>query len=430
MTNSTKFSSQRLGDRQVDLKKLALAVLLLCAFLVFMRSSLELFLGPVMAVLMTVLYVSGYAPVVTALIIVANDALGAVFLGRLSFQYLLLALALFGLTRKRFVTRSEFVFLVIALVLQLELLAVGFIDFRSLLFSMIYVLAILAHPKNEDAMASFLRGVAIVVGLIALHACLTGGVEFIEYEDHVLVQRRGILGVGIGDPNFSCFLLNIGLVCTWCDKKIKKIWKLLLTAVMLGAMAITVSISGLLALILIIVLFFLLGKKKGKGVTALLLLFLVVALLLSIYISTPEELHITAIDNYISRVTEKLTALRQGDMNAVTTDRSSLYSDYLAYIFNQPILRFFFGGNKLVLINQMASHNAYVDVWLQAGLFGFAIVVGWILYKSKAAFTLPNTDDTKRSVLLLKALSLFVSFTLSISCGNIWSLWMLFLILL
>ena len=430
MTNSTNFSSQRLGDRQVDLKKLALAVLLLCAFLVFMRSSLELFLGPVMAVLMTVLYVSGYAPVVTALIIVANDALGAVFLGRLSFQYLLLALALFGLTRKRFVTRSEFVFLVIALVLQLELLAVGSINFRTLLLSMIYVLAILALPQNEDAMESFLRGVAIVVGLIALHACLTGGVEFIEYEDHVLVQRRGILGVGIGDPNFSCFLLNIGLVCTWCDKKIKKIWKLLLTAVMLGAMAITVSISGLLALILIIVLFFLLGKKKGKGVTALLILFLVVALLLSTYISAPEELHITAIDNYILRVTEKLTALGQGDMNAVTTNRSSLAAEYWHYIFGQSLGRFLFGGNSLTPIRGAATHNTYIGFLLQTGFIGTLIILVWMAFRAQKAIALPADDEMKRRLFLLKVIAFFFGVNLNFDAYSLWALWLFVLTVL
>ena len=430
MTNDTKPSRHSFFDREIDIRMLAFILLFLCVFAVFMNQGLSLFLGPVMAVLMVYLYTSGYPEVITALIIVANDALGTIFFGKLSFQYLLLALTILILLRKRGITRAELVLLVASLILQLELVIVRYNNARTLLLSLTYILALLALPKGEKTWFRFSRGLLVTIALIALHACLTGGVEFTEYEEHVLLIRRGILGVGIGDPNYSSFLLNIGVVCAWCDRELKVIWKLLLTALFLGAMTITVSVAGLLALIILILLFFLIGEKKSKGVMILCILALVVAILLGVYIGLPEELRLSSIDNYIARVTEKLTAFGQGDMSTVTTNRSDLLSDYLYYIFSQSPLRFLFGGNTLNIIRGLGSHNTYIDLMLQVGLTGTLLFLWWVGFKVKRAFKLPLDNAMRKQIILWKALALFMAFNLSFHSNSLWALWMLFLVLL
>ena len=429
MNNVKRYSGSFL-DKKISTKRSALFLLFACSFAVFMSPSLSLFLGPVIAFLAFYLYLSEYQEFVTALIIVANDALGTAFLGKVSFQYLLLALVAISLIRKRRISLSEILFFVTALVLQLELVIVGFMDMRSALFSMIYILAILVLAKDNESVSRFFRGVAITVGLLALHACITGGVEFIEYEDYVEIVRKGILGTGIGDPNYSCFLLLIGLICTWCDEKMKKKWKFLLTALIIAAMTVTVSISGLLALIMTIALFLLVGGKRGKRFTTVLIVFLVVTILISVYISAPKELHVEGIDNYIERVTEKLNALRQGDVNAATTNRASLLSDYIAYIFNQPLFSFLLGGDTLNPVGKVLPHNIYIDFILQVGVVGTALMLVWMAVKVKKALELPLEDPARRRTLLLKALAVFFGLNLSLYAESLWGMWMFFCILI
>lgn len=430
MTNDTKPSRHSFFDREIDIRMLAFILLFLCVFAVFMNQGLSLFLGPVMAVLMVYLYTSGYPEVITALIIVANDALGTIFFGKLSFQYLLLGLAIIGLLRKRSFSLSEWIFLVASLVLQVQLYLTNEDSFRSAIITFIYWFAILALPKNENCWVYFSRGLLVTLSLIALHACLTGGVEFTEYEEHVLLIRRGILGVGVGDPNYSSFLLAIGVVCVWCDKALKRVWKILLTAIFLYALTITVSVSGLLAFILLAMLFFLVGEKKTKGVVIICATVLVITILLSVYIGLPQEMRIPALDNYIVRLTEKLTAFQQGDMATVTTGRSSLFFEYLHYLFSQPLSRFLFGGNSLEPILNISAHNTFIGLFLQVGLIGTVPLLFWMGYKLKKAIALPVDNAMRKQSLLWKALCVFMAFNLSIHVGIQWVLWMLFLVLL
>ena len=70
-----------------------LALLCLAVFAVFMNPSLQIITGPIIAVLLTYLYFMGNPEIVTAVVLVANDALGTVIFGSLSFQYLLLGMA-------------------------------------------------------------------------------------------------------------------------------------------------------------------------------------------------------------------------------------------------------------------------------------------------------------------------------------------------
>ena len=94
MTDEKVLASNERGNKKIGLNHILLIALLVCVFLAFLFDSLWVFLGPVMAVLCVYLYFTGFPELITALIIVANDAMGTVFMGSISFPYLLLAMAL------------------------------------------------------------------------------------------------------------------------------------------------------------------------------------------------------------------------------------------------------------------------------------------------------------------------------------------------
>ena len=435
MNTLVKNERESFLTKKIDGNLLLLGVLFLCVFIVLLYPAADIVLGPVMALLMFYLFFSGYSDVVSILILVVNDDLGTIFLGSLSFPYLLMAcIAIRILSRRKF-SDLEIVFLLVALILQLELFFVGYLPIRGVIYSMAFILTLISFPRDEKNFTRLLRGLYISVFLLALHACITGGVEIEVIEEvaassEEAVVRRGIKGVGIGDPNFSAFLLVLGMIATWCDKALPIILKVVITAACVWALVITASVSGFLILMITLLLSPFLGKKKHKGLFYAVLILIILVSIYNVYISLPTEMHLEPVDGYIQRVEEKWFAAESGDYDTVTTNRSSIASFYLDYIFNQPILGFFLGGNPANVENVGVPHNTYISLFLQVGLIGFCIVLFWILYRFYRVLKDPINGSYRSFKLLAKILCLFMSFNLSFHQGSLWSLWLYILLLL
>ena len=86
---SSKGTSNRLV---INPQKIVVAFLAVLMLIVFIEPSNSVYCGPIMAALFIYLFFSGYQELVAAIIIVANDALGTIIAGELSFQYLLFVL--------------------------------------------------------------------------------------------------------------------------------------------------------------------------------------------------------------------------------------------------------------------------------------------------------------------------------------------------
>ena len=280
-------------------------------------------------------------------------------------------------------------------------------------------------------MERFFRGVALIVVLIALHTCITGGVEFYtqdRFSDEFL--RKGVLGVGIGDSNFSCFLLNIGVICLWCDRKTHWLLKAVATVPILYAMTVTLSTSGLISLIMISILFILSKKNKFKAFVILLLVVLVIIATYSIYVELPAELRLEPLDAYIERVTEKINQLAVGDMAGATTNRSELADAYWDYFTHQTLFGILFGGNGIAVVDGMAPHNTYIGYLLQIGIIGALMFFGYSTIRLVQCWNNREEDLNRKRTLLLKILCLFIATNLSLYDGSLWAMWMYFLVMM
>lgn len=422
---------KRDGTLTVKPKELVIVLLALAILAVFLNNKLSTVLGPLMAVAFTYLYLFGYPELVTAMIIVANDDLGTIVGGSLSFPYLLL-----GLVVLRFLIIKNFqgagvAYFAAALVLILQPFFVKSVNFRIAVYSFTFISALLILPRNEESLQRLIRGIALTVVLIGIHAVITGGVEFYEqskYSEQVL--RKGILGVGIGDANFSCYLLLIGTLCIWYAKNVSRIWKIVCTCILLNAMTITLSVTGLLGLLLISLLAALLGKEKSKSLIAFFAIAITVVCLLQVYIELPASWHNETLDGYILRVEEKLFQAQAGNYEAATTERSYLANLYINYIFNQSFLPMLFGGNKVIAVGSAVAHNTYLTLMVQVGILGAGAIFVWAIWKLLQRYRQPVGTENRSLVLILKALSLFFGFSLSIFYGSTWALWWYFLIVL
>lgn len=414
----------------LDLKKVLILLLTAAILAVFLDSSLSIVLGPFMAVAFAYLYFFGYTELVTAIIIVGNDALGTIFMGLLSFPYLLLGLVIANFFRLKKIDSGSLFYSLLAMVLLVQLFVVEYIEARGLIYSATFILALITLPRKPESTQRLVRSVAYIVVLIGIHTCLTGGVAFYElseYSEEIL--RKGIIGVGSGDANFSSFLLLIGMVCLWNAKELRLLWKIIFTGVLLYSILITLSVTGLLALVLISTITALMQSKKSKAVVTFSVVILAAVILLQVYMRLPSSMRDVTVDGYIARVEEKIMQIQTGNISRATTNRSNLVSIYTKYIFSQPVLPLLFGGNSLIAVGRFLAHNTFIGLILQVGLIGAGAVIFWMVRKLIQAFA-NKENDNRKVIITLKALSLFVAFTLSIHNGSLWSLWFYIVVVL
>ena len=417
-----------LSNGKINIERIAFVTLYASMLAVFINNGLCIVLGPVMAALMCYLFLKGHSEEIFAIIIVANDALGTMFGGKISFPYLLLVLVIVKAFYKNAFTLREYCFGIVAICLSVQLYLMDDITLRQLIYSAIFILAIISVRAKRETLDAFMRGVAMTVVVIALHACITGGVEF--YEQNIYSQeflRRGILGVGIGDSNYSSFLLNIGIICIWCDDKISRWVKLACVIPILYAMTLTLSASGLLMFLIILVFGILLGKNKPKAIVVLLTAVIFILTVSFIYVNLPNDMRIESVDAYIDRMEGKIDSLNEGDYDSFTTGRTGLTERYIEYFSTQGIGRYFFGGNKLMAVGDSFSHNTYVDFLIRFGLIGafaFFAFVAIAFYKTVKGYAV---DISKKRSILLKVLCLFVATNLTLIEGSLWAMWMYFL---
>lgn len=423
------------AEDQVDqTSRYVIAILLVSIFCVFINSSLQVITGPVLAACFIYLYCKGYQAFVTSVIIVANDSLGCIFMGNISFPYLLLGLILFSLLKEQFkikIRRSQLIGAFIMLLTLVQLFSFHIISVKGILYTVTFIIASGYNLKKDEDVELFFKGVAITVFLISLHTCITGGVEFYELNEYSIeFLRKGILGVGIGDSNYSTLLLNIGIACALFDRNFKWYMKLGITFFELFAMTVTLSASGLIGLLLTLMGFVVVkrGSIPSKVWKSILLL-LGMVLLFNLYINLPSTMQNETINAYIDRMQDKLFLLQSGDISSFTTNRSSIADQKMDYFMNgQGVLKQLFGFNSLFADGSNAlPHNTYIDLLLQIGLVGMILTLGHIVTSSIRAWKDKNRN---RRDLLLKLLMLYYFLNLSLYHGSLFSLAYLVLIIL
>ena len=403
------------------------------AFAVISNSSLAIITGPIIAMVMTRLFFTDKYYCVVALVVFANDSLGTVALGRVSFYWLLIGLFLIRfLSRKKAIKISVkgLIYFSIVLLILLQLMITNNIAFLFIFQTLSFVVFLLltwANIKNDgEKVKDFFFNVALTIFIIALSTVAFGGVVFMDgYTD-----RLGISGVGIGDPNFSSLIINAGIAILLAQNYRNMIIRSGMILVMIAAMVQTASITGILVLLILLLCYFLVGLKLSKSVRNVFIVFLLVVMTTQYYNSLPLNSRNASVDLYISRIEYKLNAFNNKDYQAVTTNRSSNTEKNLKYYSNQSIGKQLLGGNSIPPAGLPLSHNTYADILLRFGLLG-TIVLGFIMIKKLwKSFKLYHKTKENGEVFLLKVVFILFSSTLSIYSGNTFALWYMLLLVI
>ncbi|MBE6601948.1 MAG: hypothetical protein E7637_05520 [Ruminococcaceae bacterium] len=398
-------------------------LLLICTEIVFLQYPMYRFMGPIIALLLGYLYfIKRETIFVTVFIILANTDLKAVLISSVSFQQLLFAFIAVDLVLqvKLSTMIKSFLCASLALVMLLQLFLVGFMDMPSVFYTFLFAFALVLQfcqyrDRKEEMIEKLTFAIMIIVGLIALHTCITGGVTF-QDEENMSIIRRGTLGVGVGDANFSCLLLCTGVASAFNCRSVNRILCWIFAGLMISAMLVTLSTTGFIALIVVLLLSVFTNVKLEKKLRNAILVVLFILLLVQIYLLLPPEYRIKNLDAYIARMESKYLALVNDDYSTLTTGRSSNAEIYLGYIHRQSPLRILFGGNTLIppSLHCGASHNTYIDFLLRFGYVGAAILLFFVVRSFFRTLAGDKNSRYRKVSLCLKVLYLFFAFTLSI----------------
>ena len=401
---------------------------------VFLNTSLQTITGPIITVCFVYLYYTGYRALVTSIIIIANDALGCIVGGHISFPYLLVILLVSNLLLNKLkikIRRSQLIASTILLIMLATLYHYGIASIKNIIYTLSFICAGAQCVGDIEQKDLFFKGIAITTFLISLHTCITGGVEFYELNEYSTdFLRKGIIGVGIGDANFSTLLLNIGIVATLFDKDFKWYLKITMIACAVIAMSVTLSTSGLIGFLLVMCGYVYVKRDSiPKKILNTLIIILIIFIISGIYLELPDTMRNETIDAYIARIEEKISFLEIGNSSAFTTGRTDLVNGALRYIFSeQGVWGLLFGFNSLYVRNlSNLPHNTYVDLLLQIGLVGTIVALAYIMYGIVIAWKNPQRN---RMETMLKILFLYYFMNLSIYQGSSFALAYLVLIVL
>lgn len=392
-------------------------------------------------------FLSAFAefPLAAPIILIANDALGTAIAGRISFplvysmlivwRYILIKrCAVIGI--RTFGCICVSLFLIIHLYLFQTHSIAGIFSTAEYFFIICYLVETTSIKEIEWNQICLWMGISCF--LLALHLVFLGGIAYIEIDDgnglvsNFTQMRYGLIGTGVGDPNYSGLKLILGSICIYYTVNEIYFRFPLLIIIILG-MVRTVSVTTVLILLVIICVGILLNKGIGKKIKNGMLIILSVVAFLFILSQVPIDKYPDGLQMMFIRIEQKIGQLISGNIVDMTTGRSERALNNLQYAFGRSGIRWFIGGDNIPPNGLSLSHNTYVDLLIRFGMIGFIFLGVQIVKRTIRCFKIclsSDFDKEKICIFQIKILYIMFGFGLSIYMYQEAALWVLFLLIL
>ncbi len=446
-------TSQGLLDSDMQLKKgmdsplsnvvikCTIVISYLCQMLVlFNREMFELYTGPVLAVCFLILTYTQYYYIPFALVLVTPNALGTVFMGRISFfvfsLFLLILRVIIIKGAVKFVLSDVFWFVLgVANAFNLKITASDNVGWHKIILTCILTIWLIYinvdDRKKEGVIDGFLISFAVAITTNAIVTLITGTATKYATSD-----RMGIVGFGSNDPNIAAMALSLAIAIIISSQSFKLLPKMAMAICLFIAVVTTVSISGLIACILTLLLFVIITSKNRQNISVF--CFIIFGALLAVYmfpmlgIVGAEKASgeaVNYLEYYQQKISNKLFSVSNSDIDSATSGRAELIRMNMEYLFEQSAIRQFFGGNNVNPLGVNVSHNTFIDITLRFGYIGLICVIIMMVYSTiKCIHRTRKTGNCNR--LLCKFLMIYWSMTLSLFDGSGAVLWLGFVLLL
>ena len=371
------------------------------------------------------------------IVLIGNDGLGTVFLGKIAFGWFALGLVIIErLFKRKYKVTISWVYKFGILVLYtLFLYAVQETILSTIIKTFIYVVLVL-HLDDYDRRKQIdweclFMWIAISCFLTALHLVVLGGIPYAESSGKITSMRYGIVGTGTGDPNYGGLRLLIGVICTFYCKRLKLL-RIPMILILIYAIVNTISVTTIFALLIIIVCGILAEKGISKKIKYIFGLVLGVIVIGYVFVTLPSELLPSGLDALGYRLNEKINFLWAGNYANATTGRSDLASEQLLYAMNRNAFNWLFGMEATPVPGfKLLSHNTFVDFIIHFGMIGGLLLFLRIVSRLKNVYlNSKEIENIRAGKLQLKILFCFFSFGLSIYMDTTFALWVFVLLLI
>lgn len=224
------------------------------------------------------------------------------------------------------------------------------------------------------------------------------------------------------DPNYFGFFLNIAIFSIIVLGLIKnKIIKIVLLIFLYVSLISTLSMTGYLCNILVLSFYLSLIKKMKVRYIV------IVITLISIFyvnINFIANAEISIISDMARRINSQLSI--GSSFSSFTTGRSSIWKEHLEYFSQQPILDILFGGNFVTDFGRDAkfnyvSHQAYIDMLLNFGIFGTLILIIFLIFITLKYIRIYFETNSKDYLFLVIIKSIWVFYAFGLSMFPSWT---------
>lgn len=242
--------------------------------------------------------------------------------------------------------------------------------------------------QDEEVYRRLKIALVVICVSAALYGLLFRNIKTNQIIEDVGFESSGRYSGTMSDPNYMSFFycLSFVTVLFHAFKKFRTKW--ILAILLLFAVLITGSITGLLVCLCSLLLYIFTAKEiskiqKQRSVLLICLGILLFVLYVAVDISWLPQLGIK------ERILDKLEYLSAGDIDNLTTGRTEYSQLYVDYLFNQNIFRILFGGyqlNAMGLIGEaaqsiiFAAHNTYIDVLMTCGVLGLVVFLAFLVF--------------------------------------------------
>ncbi|MBR2869451.1 MAG: hypothetical protein IKB88_10390 [Clostridia bacterium] len=194
------------------------------------------------------------------------------------------------------------------------------------------------------------------------------------------------------DPNYYAVGIIISLclvVILFYKKELNGVFFVAMSISFIYFLILTYSKSAVIMLILPFVLLIYMFYKEKKYFAIIASIFLVIVVVMLVFTGWVD-----AFDIVIERFTKSETA--DGvDINTLTTGRFDLWLMYSEYLIKNIDIGFFGGGIAFSLLEGVAAHNTYIDLFYYLGVFGGLLLLAILFTISEQS----RKIDFKRNIM-------------------------------
>jgi len=249
------------------------------------------------------------------------------------------------------------------------------ISSKSVVFDILEVICIIVLVANflvsdGDRLRRFFK-VYIVV-------CILSFITGMVIHNYMAYGNLSRFMATFEDPNYMGFFCTIGIFAMVTLELFNKKIRLLLTVLLYFVIILSASVSAIIVnVILWVVYFSVVGKMSIKSGLISIGFILILVVVYQYELNNSE---LSSIGQVVTRIEEKIAFAEAGQYAEATTGRTNLMEEHFNFFLMLPAIQKLFGGipvntSYVVPVLEEAAHNEYIDMLLNVGLIGSAILL-------------------------------------------------------